>query len=110
MCIRDSYRINKNFGLRGQYAFNRLRLPGGDLDTHLVSTRMQVAFRTDLILLGLFQYNDATGDLASNVRFNWIPRPGTDFFIVYTELDEWGEMFFARNRSLSIKLNYLFRL
>ena len=105
-----NYRINKNFGMRGNYAYNRIRLPAGDLDTHLVSTRMRLAFRNDLVLLGLFQYNDATGDLASNVRFNWIPKPGADFFLVYTELDEWSELFFVRNRSLSVKLNYLFRL
>ena len=108
--VGTNYRINKNFGLRGNYAYNRIRLPGGDLDTHLVSTRMQLAFRNDLILLGLFQYNNATGDLASNIRFNWIPKPGTDFFLVYTELDEWSDLFFVRNRSLSVKLNYLFRI
>ena len=108
--LGGSYRINKNLGLRGNYAYNRIRLPGGDLDTHLVSTRMQLAFRNDLILLGLFQYNNTTGDLASNVRFNWIPKPGTDFFLVYTEVDEWSDVFFVRNRSLSVKLNYLFRI
>ncbi len=108
--LGGNYRINRNFGLRGNYAYNRIRLPRGDLDTHLVSTRMQLAFRNDLILLGLFQYNNTTGDLASNVRFNWIPKPGTDFFLVYTEVDEWSDMFFVRNRSLSVKLNYLFRI
>lgn len=109
--LGGNYRMNRNFGLDGNYEYNRLRLPGGDLDTHLVSTRMRVAFRNDLVLLGLFQYNEATGDLASNVRFNWIPKPGTDLFVVYTELDEWSpDFFFVRNRSLSVKLNYLFRL
>ena len=28
--------------------------------------------------------------------------------IVYNELDEWGQTFGVRNRSLSVKLNYLF--
>ena len=54
------------------------------------------------------QYNHDTQQLASNIRFNWIPKPGSDFFIVYNELDEWGQMFGVRNRSLSVKLNYLF--
>lgn len=108
--LGGNYRINKNLGLRGNYAYNRIRLPAGDLDTHLVSTRMQLAFRNDLILLGLFQYNNTTGDLASNVRVNWIPKPGTDFFLVYTELDEWSDLFYVKNRSLSVKLNYLFRI
>ena len=105
-----NYRVNRNFGLDGNYSYNRVRLPLGDFDTHLVSTRMRLAFRNDLVLLGLFQYNQATGDLASNVRFHWIPKPGADVFVVYTELDEWAEVFFAKNRSLSVKLNYLFRL
>ena len=35
-------------------------------------------------------------------------RSGSDFFVVYNELDEWGQMFGVRNRSLSVKLNYLF--
>ncbi len=106
-----NYRVNRNIGLRGNYAYNRVRLPGGDIDTHLISTRMRVALRNDLVVLGLFQYNNATADFASNVRFNWIPKPGTDLFLVYTELDEWsGDLFFVRNRSLSVKLNYLFRL
>lgn len=105
-----NYRVNRNFGFDGNYSYNRVRLPLGDFDTHLVSTRMRLAFRNDLVLLGLFQYNQATGDLASNVRFHWIPKPGADVFVVYTELDEWSEVFLAKNRSLSVKLNYLFRL
>ncbi len=108
--LGGNYRITRNFGVRGSYEYNRIRLPGGDLNTHLISTRMRLAFRNDLVLLGLFQYNDATDDLASNVRFHWIPKPGTDLFLVYTEIDEWSDVFFVENRSLSLKLNYLFRL
>ena len=103
-----SYRINKHFGISGNYDINWVDLPSGKFTTHLVSSRIQLAFRTDVILMALLQYNNDTRQLASNIRFNWIPKPGSDFFVVYNELDEWGQMFGVRNRSLSVKLNYLF--
>ena len=56
------------------------------------------------------QYNHDTGLFSANVRFNWIPKPGTDFFIVYNELDEWNRGLGAKNRSLVMKLVYLFSL
>lgn len=102
-----NYRVNKHFDISGNYSVNWVDLPSGEFTTHLVSSRVQFAFRTDLILMSLFQYNHDTRLLSSNVRFNWIPKPGSDFFIVYNELDEWGEIFGIKNRSLSVKLNYL---
>jgi len=103
-----SYRINKHFGMSGNYDINWVDLPSGKFTTHLVSSRIQLALRTDVILMALLQYNHETQQLASNVRFNWIPKPGSDFFVVYNELDEWGQVFGVKNRSLSVKLNYLF--
>ena len=106
--LRLNYRINKHLGISGNYDVNWVELPSGKFTTHLVSSRLQLALRTDVILMALLQYNRDTQQLASNIRFNWIPKPGSDFFVVYNELDEWGQMFGVRNRSLSVKLNYLF--
>ena len=89
---------------------NWLDLTGSRFTTHLLASRLQIAFRTDLVLMSLFQYNDDTGQLSSNVRFNWIPRPGSDFFVVYNELDDVFGSFGVRNRSLSVKFNYWFGL
>jgi hypothetical protein len=83
-------------------------LPPSRFTTHLLASPVQIAFRTDLVLMSLFQYNDDTGQLSSNLRFNWIPKPGPDFFIVYNELDDVLGSFGVRNRSLSVKFNYLF--
>ncbi len=101
------YRVNKHLDLSGDYSVNWVDLPEGKFTTHLVASRIQLAFRTDVILMSLFQYNHDTRQISSNVRFNWIPKPGSDFFVVYNELDEWGEVFGVKNRSLSVKLNYL---
>ena len=110
MSLGTAYRVNKHVGLSGDYSVNWVRLPEAEFTTHLVSSRVQVAFTTDIILMSLIQYNHDTHRLSSNVRFNWIPRPGSDFFIVYNELDELLGGLGVRNRSLSFKFNYLLAL
>ena len=108
--VGGAYRVNKHLDVSGDYQVNWVRLPEATFTTQLVATRVQVAFTTEVILMSLFQYNHDTRQLSSNVRFNWIPKPGSDFFIVYNELDEVLGGFGMRNRSLSVKFNYLFAL
>lgn len=106
--LRAAWRFSTHVGVSGSYDVNWIDLPQGSFTTHLVSSRVQLAFRSDLALLSLVQYNRDTRQLSSNIRFNWIPKPGTDFFIVYNELDGDHGGFHPRNRSLVAKLNYLF--
>jgi hypothetical protein len=110
LSLEARYRPSKHLELSGSYEKNWVSLPQGKLRTDLISTRILLAFRNDLALLSLFQYNEDTGELSTNIRFNWIPRPGSDFFIVYNELDDWLNGLQGRNRSLVVKLNYLFTL
>ncbi|MGH9388892.1 MAG: hypothetical protein ACRD1Z_04700, partial [Vicinamibacteria bacterium] len=110
LTLGASYRINKHVDVSGDYQVNWVDLPQSRFTTHLLSSRVQVAFRTDVVLMSLFQYNDDTGQLSSNVRFNWIPRPGSDFFVVYNELDDVLGSAGVQNRSLSVKFNYWFGL
>jgi hypothetical protein len=116
LTLGAAYRLNRQVDLSGDYQVNWVDLPASRFTTHLLASRVQIAFRTDLVLMSLFQYNDDTGELSSNVRFNWIPKPGSDFFVVYNELDDVAGLpgrpgsFGARNRSLSVKFNYLFGL
>jgi hypothetical protein len=110
LTLGAGYRIDKHIDVSGNYQVNWLDLPGSRFTTHLGAARLQIAFRTDLVLMSLLQYNDDTGQLSTNVRFNWIPRPGSDFFVVYNELDDVFGAFGVRNRSLSVKFNYWFGL
>ena len=110
LSIRSDYRMTTNFGVSFNYDINWVNLPQGEFATHLASSRVQVAFRNDLAVLGLFQYNQDTQQFSTNVRFNWILKPGSELFVVYNELDHWWGGFDARNRSLVVKMNYLFAL
>ena len=51
-----------------------------------------------------------TKQFSKNVRFNWIPKQGTDFFLVYNETDQTRRTAGARDRSLTVKLAYRFAL
>ena len=110
LSLGAGYRIDKHVDVSFDYQVNWVDLTGSRFTTHLLASRLQIAFRTDLVLMSLLQYNDDTGQLSSNVRFNWIPRPGSDFFVVYNELDDVFGSFGVRNRSLSVKFNYWFGL
>jgi len=110
LSLRTNLRMSTHFGVSLNYEVNWVDLPQGRFTSHLASSRVLVAFRNDLALFSLFQYNRDTRLLSSNIRFNWIPKPGTDFFVVYNELDSDRHGFAMRNRSLVVKLNYLFAL
>ena len=105
--VVPQYRVNRNLDLSGSYAVNWIDLPQGSFVTHLVSSRFQVVFRNDMAINTLFQYNNETHLFSSYLRFRWIFRPGSDFFVVYNETDESGGLFNAVNRTLTVKINYL---
>jgi hypothetical protein len=81
---RPNYRLTTSFS----YTQNNISLPearDGRFKTHLFSTRVNVGFSTTAFLNALVQYNSDSRQWSSNVRFNVIHRPLSDFFIVYNE-------------------------
>jgi len=104
-----TYRVSPKLGLTTGYEVNWIDVGDTAFTSQLVSGRIQVALRKSLVLLSLFQYNSDSRSLSTNIRLNWIPKPGSDLFIVYNETGEL-EGPHEKNRSLSIKLNYLFAL
>jgi len=71
---------------------------------------VQTAFGNNAALLSPLQFNQRTRQLSTNIRFRWILRPCTDFFVVNNELDAWQAGLGPRNRSLVAKLAWLFTL
>jgi hypothetical protein len=83
-----------------------VKFPSRDIDTNLMSTRVDYSFNTRMFLSGLIQYSSRDGFVASNIRFRWIHSPLSDFFLVYNERRERdGEVL---DRALIAKLTYLF--
>ena len=39
-----------------------------------------------MTLRTLSQYNSTTHEISTSVRFNWIYRPGSDFYLVFNQI------------------------
>ena len=83
LAMSGDYRMSVHLKLSGNYSINRVILPTGRWTSQLVSSAVMVPFHANMAILSLFQYNRDTRQLSSNIRFHWIPKPRSDFFIVY---------------------------
>jgi hypothetical protein len=77
--------VNERLGLSGSMSLNDIDLPSGAFATNLVTGRVNYSFSTQMFLNALLQYNTDARQWSSNVRFNFIHRPLSDFYLVYNE-------------------------
>ena len=111
---RDAYRFQvvfrKDYRFEAQvtWTHNDVNLPSGKFSTDLVITRLQYSFSNNLFLKGLIQYSSELDEVSSNIRFNFIHKPLSDFFLIYNEKrSTTGEV---SERALIAKLTYIFSL
>jgi len=104
-------RVGVNLGLSLNAQRSWVHVPSGALRSDIVSLRAGWAFSTQMFLNALVQYNGLDRAFSSNLRFQYIFRPGSDLFLVFNEtrgtpLDPWA----AQDRGVRVKLAYLRRL
>ena len=108
---KDTYSLG--FHLQPGYHFRAdvtwshddVSLPSGDFTTQLVNTRLNYSFTPSVFLNTLIQYNSTRREISSNIRFNFIYKPLSDFFLVYNERrSTTGEV---RERALIAKVTYV---
>jgi len=103
--MRPNGRLNASLNLQ----INDIDLPGVSYVSTLATARVNYSFSTSVFLNTLLQYNTDTRQLSSNVRFNIIHRPLSDFFLVYNERRD--ERTNARlDRALIAKFTYMLAL
>jgi hypothetical protein len=101
-----SFHINEKLGASLNLQVNDISLPAAAYVSTLATTRINYNFNTRMFLNALLQYTTDTHQLSSNIRFNVIHRPLSDFFFVYNEhRDE--RLGLRQDRSLVAKLTYM---
>ena len=104
-----SVHLNEKLSASLNLQINDIVLPSVSYVSTLATTRINYNFNTRMFLNALLQYATDTHQLSSNVRFNVIHRPLSDFFFVYNEhRDERAGI--RQDRSLIAKLTYMFAM
>ena len=101
-----SVRLNENFNASLNLQINDISVSSGEFVTKLLTTRVNYNFNTKMFVNALVQFNTDNHQWTSNLRFNIIHRPLSDFFLVYNERrdDRTGDMI---SRALIAKVTYL---
>jgi hypothetical protein len=81
---RLNWKTGPHLTLSGSIDRNIISLPidNGDFATSIIGMDVLGAVSRALFANALVQYDTDSGTLQSNIRINWIHRPGSNFFIV----------------------------
>ncbi|MFC1713962.1 DUF5916 domain-containing protein [Candidatus Poribacteria bacterium] len=81
-----NFKPSGRFGVEARYEFNKVTLPVGSFNDHLLGTRVVYAHSTSLYAK-LFTQLSSEGDVINvNFLLNWIYRPGSDFYLVFNQI------------------------
>ncbi len=116
--LNGGIRAGSKFTLGQRYELNDVDLTDNaglrqGVTAHIVGTQTTYSFSPNISLRGLIQWNSLGNEFSSNLRFNYIIRPGSDLFIVYNESRDSQASGFLGDpvgRTLVVKLAYLFNL
>jgi hypothetical protein len=104
--LGPAVRLNENLNASVNVQINDVTLSTGDFVSTLVSGRVNYNVNTKMFINALLQYNTDSRQWSSNLRFNLIHRPLSDFFLVYNERrdERTGTLL---DRAVVAKLTYL---
>ncbi len=105
LLYRPNYRIVFDLGL--QVSEITLHQPEAAFTTSLASLRSGYSFSTNMFLDALVQYRTDVKQFSANIRFNFIHRPLSDFFIVYNE-SQFTDTTQTAGRGLVVKYTQMF--
>ena len=101
-------RVSSRLATEAGFTRNDIDLPAGSFAANVGSMRVDFAVSPNMNVRTLTQYNSLSEQWSTSARFHYIYRPGSDFYIVYTDLSrDLPTQIDYRDRRLLVKLTYL---
>jgi hypothetical protein len=80
-----AWHISGHMSLSGDYTLHDIRLPQGRFSTRELGGRADLAVSPTLFGSCFGQWNNDDKEVQLNIRVNWIPRQGSDFYFVVNQ-------------------------
>ena len=102
-----AYKAGKYYGILVDYAYHDITLGNTQLERKIFSGKLNVNFSTRLSSSMFLQWNNETNDVLMNFRLHYIPKIGSDVYLVYNQIwDEEDEYRTIKNTGI-LKISYL---
>jgi hypothetical protein len=101
------YRFQPYVSLSANLNYNHIDLPApwNTNEFWLIGAEADITFTNKIFFANLVQYNEQTGNMNLNSRFQWRYSPASDLFLVYTN-NYFVTPFETRNWGLTLKFTY----
>ena len=108
---RGRVELAPTFSIEPGLSLNWVDLPYGRFTTTQASVRPTWTLSPRMFVAALVQYSSSSALVSSNIRFRWEYRPGSDFFVVYSDGRDTSGMVrpAVQNRVFVVKMAYLLR-
>ncbi len=105
-----NYKVAVPLFIGGNYTQNHVNLPEGDFTARIYQLNLNILFSPDITLYNYFQYDNASGKMGWQSRFQWIVKPGNEIILAWTSGWTQPESRWIMNESaLRLKLKYNIR-
>ena len=74
---------NKHLNFKTGYIYNTIKTTSGNLFTNELAEYINYAFNPRLDIAFFIQWNSLDDFLLGNLRLHWIPKPGSDMYVVF---------------------------
>lgn len=107
-----TWKPSANFRANIGYDLRYVNLPEGKFTTRMTNVEIDYIFSPDLSLVNLIQYDNISETVGVNMRLQWVPQEGQEFFFVINQLMEDYDKdnnFHSAYTDLTVKFSYTFR-
>jgi hypothetical protein len=108
--LRPTVKFSGHFSVGLDYTRNNVHLPSGSFITDEAGAALNYGFSTTLNSSLLAQWNNQDNQISLNARLHWIPKIGSDIYLVINQAFDTGARTKLANTTIIAKAAYLFIL